>query len=396
MVKHPNRELKHLLSDTCARFAVEFGCIPDVLVVAPGRVNLIGEHVDYNQGIVLPLAVERYTVVAMSRRADSLVTVHSLVLRERPQLDLRSIPELPWAGRHWLGYVAGSLYEVQSCPVNPIGFDIVIDTNLPLGGGLSSSASLTVALVRGVNELLQLKKDWQTLAAHCQEVERKYLGVPCGLMDPWACLACERDFLLKIDFADFSIQHIPWLNDELAFLIVNSGVHHALSDGRYAARRRSCETAADQLGVVSLRDIQQSDFAIRRDQLERTVAKRAEHVIDEIARAHQAVAAVNEQQWDRLGELMNASHQSLKDLFEVSCNELDCLVTIARKLPGVLGARLTGGGFGGSTINLVEQAQVAEISQSIKTAYHQQTGITPEIFSTRPAAGCQVVESINN
>ncbi len=377
-----------LQNEVVQTFAQRFGYLARQIKSSPGRVNLIGEHVDYNQGIVLPMAVNRYTAVALSRRADSTLRVYSTVHDELATIDLAiPLPE-PWPDRHWLGYVAGTIFILQESPTDPVGFDVVLGSTLPLGAGLSSSASLTTAIALAAKLELGLEIGWRELACVCQSVEHRFQGVPCGLMDQWACLLAKPDHLVMIDYLDETFRHIPWNNPDFIFLIINSGVKHQLVDGHYAERRQSCQLAASQLGVGSLRQLISPTIdgpkILSQSNLDPVVQRRARHVISEIQRTADAVAAIELQRWEELGRLMNASHQSLRDLFEVSCVEVDQLVAITQNQIGVLGSRMTGGGFGGSTISLVERQRVADIADTILDQYASATGIVATAFWTTP------------
>lgn len=379
---HGSREW--LQQEVALRFERCFGYRPSQIVSSPGRVNLIGEHVDYNQGVVLPMAVNRYTAVALAKRADSIVRVYSTTHDQLQTFDLTdSIPE-PWPQRHWLGYIIGTLVLMQPQAEKLSGFDIVLQSTLPLGAGLSSSASLTTAIAKAVQLELELALDWKELARRCQQVEHRFLGVPCGLMDQWACLMTQPDHLLMIDFQNETFRQIPWLNPHLQFLVINSGIKHQLVDGHYAERQRSCRQAAQQLGVTSLRHMVGKTETLTQSNLDPVTLRRASHVISEIERTLAAVSAIQSQQWTALGQTLNASHASLRDQYEVSCPEVDLLVDIAQREPGILGARMTGGGFGGSTINLVEADGRESAIASICNQYYAATGVRASAFCTAP------------
>ncbi|HMO15453.1 MAG TPA: galactokinase [Pirellulaceae bacterium] len=384
-----------LIEGLVADFRAEYSTSPQIVAIAPGRVNLIGEHVDYNQGVAIPFAVQRYVIVAARIRNDAMLRVKSVPLGESKRLNLDEV-EGRIAGSsgglepRWLAYVAGAIIETtREMPI--CGMDLVIDANLPIGAGLSSSAALTSAIVTALDCLLRLNMDLMQKAVLCQRVEQRYLGVPCGMMDPWACMASELGCLLKLDFLTHTHEQIPWDSTNPAFLIVNSGIKHDLADGAYALRREECRIGARLLNVDSLRFITGTEFGSHQNNLPIQIAKRIQHVCGEIARVEQAAELIRGRDWNELGKLLVASHHSLSELYEVSCPEVDDLVKIVVGKPGVFGARMTGGGFGGAVIALVDSNLVPKISQSVAEEFNRRTGLTPQIFETKPQAGVRII-----
>ena len=382
--------LAALAEQTAARFAEKFGRPPEAIAAAPGRVNLIGEHTDYNGGFVLPMAIERWTVVAGARRTHGpSVRLLSQVLGESAEFSL----DAPAAG--WTSYVRGVLSLCRERGRDVLPVDLLLDSTVPLGGGLSSSASLEVATATLVEALTGAPFAPAEKALLCQQAEHQFAGVPCGIMDQFASVLAQANHLMLLDCRSHETQMVPFADPEVSVLIINSNVKHALSGGEYAVRRSQCETAARALGVSTLREVSAGDLESAQSRLEPVVFRRARHVVTEIERTVQAAEAIRASRWNEAGELMVASHASLRDDFEVSCRELDLLVELAANLDhatGVIGSRMTGGGFGGCTVSLVRSDRVAEISEAMRTGYRKATGIEPELFATRPAGGAVILK----
>ncbi len=390
----PEASISALIDEVRAQFQSKFGTDPDVIVAAPGRVNLIGEHVDYNDGFVLPMAIERYTVAA-ARKIDAntdtpdTAEVYSIDMDDTLTVALDDIKK--GERGFWGNYVTGVLHGMveQGAAIAP--FQAVTRSNVPIGGGLSSSASLEVATATLVEALTSTSIDPVAKGLICQQAEHDFVGVPCGIMDQFASVLCQKDHLLLLDCMDQSFQHIPFANPDIAVLIINSEVKHELSGGEYAQRRSSCEKATRLLEVDSFRGVTMEQIQAKRDAMDPVVFKRAKHVVGEIARTTDVAEALKSNQWDKVGQLMYASHESLRDDFEVSCKELDVLVELARATEGVIGSRMTGGGFGGCTVTLVAGDKAAAVTESICERYEQATGVKPTAFVTRPARGAHQV-----
>ena len=375
-----------------------FGRPPCLAAAAPGRVNLIGEHVDYCGGFVLPMAIERETLIVAAARpaacGEPIARVHSTAFHETVQLPLvpgRSQP-VSGPGTGWSRYVAGVIAGFLDRGATICSFDAVVDSTVPLGGGLSSSASLEVATATLLAALAGHAIEPLDLALLCQRAEHEFAGVPCGVMDQSASALATPDHLLLLDCRSLEVVQVPFARPDLTVLVTNSNVRHALDDGGYAARRADCERAADILGVACLREATLSQVEAARGELGETGFRRARHVVTEIARTQAAADALTRGAWDTLGELMAASHLSLRDDYEVSCPELDLLVDLAASEPGVIGTRMTGGGFGGCTVTLVETHRADAVMASVSRGYRQGTGRDCTMFTTRPAAGARIVE----
>ncbi len=388
--------LTELSNHTAAEFARICGQPPRWIAAAPGRVNVIGEHTDYNDGFVLPMAIERYTVIAAAPAAKSpnRVTLRS---SEKPgkalTIDLGK-PMKPFAKGTWANYPAGVIAGFLARGVSFQGFDALIHSTVPLGGGLSSSAALEVATATLLEVMTGQTLDPVDKALLCQQAEHQYAGVPCGIMDQFVSVMGKKDHLLLLDCRSRKTELVPMRDPSVALLIVNTNVKHELGSGQYAKRRAQCEAAAKILGLTSLRDATAAALLKAKDQMEDVVFRRARHVIGEIERTPKAASLLGASDWSAAGQLMYASHTSLRDDYEVSCSELDAVVEIARAIGengGVYGCRMTGGGFGGCAVALVKTDAVEAVSKIIGADYRQKTGIEATLFVSRPAAGAAVL-----
>ena len=378
-----------------AEFERIFGRPPLWLAAAPGRVNLIGEHTDYNAGFVFPLAIERYVVIAGGPSADAgsnrAVHAHSLLLRDSSTFDLNNLEP---ARRDWTSYLRGVFAGFLDRGVDPGALNLLFDSNVPLGGGLSSSAALEVATATLIEAATGKRLDPVDKARLCQKAEHVYAGMPCGIMDQFSSALGAEGKLLLIDCRSETAELVPMDDPSVAVLVVNSNVKHELTGSEYPERRAQCETAAKRLGVAALRDVSSSQLEAEQGKLDLLLYRRARHVVSEIERTLEAAQALQDRDWPRVGELMYASHASLRDDYEVSCEELDALVEIAQAIGpsgGVIGARMTGGGFGGCIVALVRSGAEREIAESIGAAYRERTGIEATAFVTRPARGAHII-----
>lgn len=374
-----------------------FGRPPALAAAAPGRVNLIGEHVDYCGGFVLPMAIERETVIAAAPQpvaaSPPVARVHSTAFKETVELPLVPGRDVPLKAAGWARYVAGVIAGFVDRGATIPSFDAVVDSTVPLGGGLSSSASLEVATATLLAALAGHPIDPLDLALLCQRAEHEFAGVPCGVMDQCASALCTADHLLLLDCRSLDSVQVPFHRPDLLVLVTNSNVRHSLDDGGYAARRTDCERAAAILGVSSLREATAAQVNAARGELGDRGFRRARHVVTEIARTQAAATALTHGRWDALGALMAESHASLRDDFEVSCLELDRLVDLAAAESGVIGTRMTGGGFGGCTVTLVEAARAEAVMAAVTRGYRQGTGRDCTMFTTHPAAGARLLEA---
>jgi galactokinase len=367
-------------------FLEAFGSEPSGVWSAPGRVNLIGEHTDYNAGLCLPIALPHRTYAAVRLRADRRLRLRSMQSSQQYELDLDDVRAGDPSG--WGGYAAGVLWALQETGHQVRGIDLMLDGRVPLGAGLSSSAALECSVAAAVSDLLDLgllRDDHAraTLAAICVNAENTIAQAPTGGMDQSAALRCQVGHALLLDCRDGSVAQVPFdlSAHGLSLLIMDTRVEHALDDGQYAQRRASCEEAARQLGLPSLREVAFNDVEATLDQLsDHRIRARARHVVTEIDRVRQTVALLREGRLAEVGPLFNASHVSMRDDFEISCTELDLAVETATT-QGALGARMTGGGFGGSAIALVPTEDTQEVTSAVMRAFADGGFGAPHCFS---------------
>jgi galactokinase len=389
------KKLQDLASFVAAEFQKSYGRPPRWIAAAPGRVNVIGEHTDYNDGFVLPMAIEFYSVMAADRPVDGreVITLRSTLETEVATIDLSQpvVPGVPKWGNYPRGVVAGFLAR----GIQPGGLEVLLHSTVPLGSGLSSSAALEVCTATLLEAVTGTTLDPVEKALLCQKAEHDFAGVPCGIMDQFISALGREGHLLLLDCRTRKTEIVPLQDPSVALLIINTNVKHELSGGEYAERRAQCEEAARNLGVKSLRDVTVEQLEKGKSKLRDLVYRRARHVIGEISRTVRAAGSVRQSDWPAVGLLMYASHVALRDDFEVSCSELDAVVKIADAIGeqgGVYGCRMTGGGFGGCCVALVKASSVDSITKKIAADYKTRTGIAATIFASRPAAGAMVLK----
>jgi galactokinase len=365
------------------RFADLFGRQPDVTTSAPGRVNLIGEHTDYNDGFVLPLALPLGTRAAIGRRADDLARVSSRERDDGRIGEYRVGQEQP--GRGWLDYVQGVTFALRAAGFDLTGFDLALESDVPLGSGLASSAALLVVVLRAVRAALGLVLDDITLARIGQRAEVDFVGARVGIMDQLCASLGDEAHALFVDTRSLAYDRVPF-PPTLELAVIGSGVAHSNAAGEYNTRRSECERACDLLSVASLRDVGVGDID-RIDRLPAPLSRRARHVVTENQRVLDTVAALRAGRLDELGPLLAASHCSMRDDYQVSVAEIDLLVELAVARSDVLGARLTGGGFGGSIIALTAAGRAAEAGQAIVDEYRARTGRPGQLLVPGPETG---------
>ncbi len=384
-------------------FKEKFGYTPTHTVKAPGRLELIGNHTDYNQGLVMSIAVDKYLFIAASPRTDGKIELVSTAFPEREIFtisEFKKNPATPWAD-----YVKGVLDQLRKHQVNFTGFNAAIHGTVPMGAGMSSSAALEVVTAMAIRKLFpfvltetasrkptkeeedsEVSRDEKLqLARLCQRAENQFVGVQCGILDQISSLFGQSFHAIEIDCQSLSVDHVPMIG-EVAIFICNSGVKHSLVGGEYNELRELCESAARKIGVKSLRAADMKMLNASKDKLSEREYQCAYHVIGEIQRVIAGAKALRGDDFAQFGQYMFQSHESSRDFFKNSTKELDLLVDLARKHPGTLGARLTGGGFGGATINLIKREAIDDFSKYMAGAYQNATGIqmTP-LF-------CQVVD----
>jgi galactokinase len=369
-------------------FRREFGGEPR-LYRAPGRVNLIGEHTDYNDGFVLPAALELATFAAVSPRPDRRLRVRSLLMEETLEFDLDEADARP--RKDWSDYVRGVAIMLERAGHRLTGADLLIWSEVPLGSGLSSSAALEVAVGYALVSAAGLTIDLTALALSCQRAENEFVGMRCGIMDQFiACHGAARRALL-LDCRSLEWRLVP-LDPKARLLICNSMVRHSHAASGYNDRRRDCEQGVALLskalpGIKALRDVTIDQLEEHAALLPPVVYRRCRHIVTENDRTVRAAAALEAGDLALVGRLMAESHVSMRDDFEISCREVDAMVEIASRVPGVFGARMTGGGFGGCTISLVEADAVEGFKDTVVRAYREATGLDPTIFTCSPGAG---------
>jgi len=382
------------------RFRSRFGRVPSVVAAAPGRVNLIGEHIDYNNGFVLPMAIERYVIIAAAPCSDSSqehATFYSCDLHESKDIPISasSGPTCSGWGRYIEGVIAG--FVSGSCDVPPL--EAVIGSSVPSGGGLSSSAALEVATATMLEGIASHQIEPLEKALLCQHAEHAFAGMPCGIMDQFSSVFGMPGELMLLDCMSQQVQTVPFRDKEVSVLITNSNVKHELTGGEYAERRRQCETALEKIGLSSWRDVTLADVGLARGGLTDNELACGRHVVSEITRTVDAAEAFAKGQWSSVGELMYSSHESLQKDFRVSCDELDALVRITREIGpegGVYGSRMTGGGFGGCIVTLVRSDCADAVRERILTQYETETGIQGSSFASRPALGAHLIKRNSN
>lgn len=375
-------------------FAARFpGSRPVLIARAPGRVNLIGEHVDYNDGRVLPAAIERATYAVFGHGRLDRIEAYSAALDRRVEIDLRDNP--PPNPPTWDAYIRGVARYVMEAGVPVAGANVYIESDLPFGGGLSSSAALEAAVAIGLLALADASLPVEQMARVCRQAEHEYARVPCGIMDQAACLSATAGHVMLLDCRDLSRRDIAWPAGDACILIVDSREEHRLVDSSYAQRVDECRRAVEQLRSVypdarSLRDVPPTRLVAAAERMDPLLLRRATHVVTEILRVDDAAAALERGDLDRLGALMNQSHESLRDQYEVSSPQLDELARLLRDTPAVYGARMTGGGFGGCVVAVVQRAGLPHIENVIRRCYDAGRERPARLLVTRPAAGASV------
>ena len=369
------------------KFLETFGVEPDLVAAAPGRVNLIGEHIDYSDGFVLPFAIKDRTLVAARKRNDSTVRIASAQRRNKiVTVDINKVK--PGLKGEWERYALGVLWALGVKD----GVDLLIDGHVPLGAGLSSSAALECSVATAMNHLFDLGFNLEELARLTQKAENQYVGVPCGIMDQSVSLMATQGSALLLDCRDLSTKNIPFdvASSGLELLIIDTQAHHALTDGGYAERRASCESVVGKLGIRSLRELTMEQLENSRGPLTETEYVRARHAVTEMKRVLDCVQALSDSDFAKVGELINQSHASLRDDYTVSCPELDTAVDAALAA-GALGSRMVGGGFGGSAIALIQASKTTETIKAIEKGFSSKGFKAPRFFTSLPSQGAELI-----
>ncbi len=386
-------------------FRRAFGRGPRGVAIAPGRVNLIGEHLDYNGGLMLPFAIRRTTQVAWAPRTDATLRAYSDAFDEMAEVDLRRLE--PGSSSGWARYVAGVAWALREAGHELRGVDLAIQSDVPPGSGLSSSAALEVAALGALRAAAGLDLEDRDLALLARRAENEFVGVACGVMDQFAATLCRRDHALLIDTESLAVDQVPLSLDRMgvAFVVAHTGLPRSLAASAYNQRRAECQAVARRIALEtgaaspSLARVTPQAFEAVAGRLSEPLRRRGRHVVTEQARVERAVAllrkvAAGERDASirELGALLDASHASLRDDFEVSCPELDLLCSLSRAFEGTLGARLTGAGFGGATVHLVWRQALAGFERAVMQPYRERTGLDAWWFETDARDGLRVWE----
>ena len=375
------------MSSIQEKFLEIFGEEPDLIAAAPGRVNLIGEHIDYSEGFVLPFAIKDRTNAAIRKRDDSTVRIASAQRRNKVvTVDINNVK--PGLKGEWERYALAVLWSMGV----KTGVDLLIDGHVPLGAGLSSSAALECSVATAVNHLFDMGFSLEDLARLTQRAENQYVGVPCGIMDQSVSLMATVGSALLLDCRDLSTRNIPFdvASSGLELLIIDTQAHHALTDGGYAERRASCESVATKLAIKSMRELSMAQLDAGKELLTPVEYVRARHAVSEMQRVLDCVDALSKSDFVKVGELINQSHASLRDDYTVSCPELDTAVD-ASLAAGALGARMVGGGFGGSAIALIQASKTTETIRAVEKAFADKKFKAPRFFTSLPSQGAEVI-----
>ena len=390
------RQTEHKTDDPVGRCAEEFrrlvGSEPRWLVSAPGRVNVIGEHIDYLDGYVLPMAINRATYIAAAPLPGKKAVVTSSAQPDVLSINLSD--PMTSCEDHWGKYICGVISQFAKASAATVnGFRAHIHSDIPMGGGLSSSAALEVATATLLEVIADIHLDPIQKARLCLRAEHEQVGVPCGVMDQMIAVLGKQGTLLLLDCATLEVRHIPFADSDCSILVVDTGISHDLKESAYALRREQSEEALRAIGYQSYRDLSLNDLYEAKDKLDPTHYRRALHVVTEIQRTLHAASLFERSEWGEAGRLLYESHRSLSEDYEVSCEELDFVVSTLHDFKpemGVYGARMTGGGFGGCAIALIKSKAYEEVKTSLVVAYRETFGNNPSCFLTRPCEGAKV------
>ncbi|AFN73711.1 galactokinase [Melioribacter roseus P3M-2] len=365
-----------------------------VIVRSPGRVNLIGEHTDYNMGFVLPAAIDKAVYYAIKPRKDKQVNLFAFDLNEEWQFE---VDEVRKSEKSWANYLIGVVDQINQSGREIMGFDCVFGGNIPIGAGLSSSAAIEAGLAYALNNLFDLGFDKIELVKLAQRAENQFVGVQCGIMDQYINIFGKKGNVLRIDCRSLDYEYFPFEFDGVSVVLFNTNVSHSLASSEYNQRRKECSAGVDIIKqkyphIESLRDVTLDMLEENKDQLDGVIYKRCKYVIEENERLLSACEALNKNDLREFGQFMYGSHQGLSKEYEVSCPELDYLVELVADREGVYGARMMGGGFGGCTINLIENKYVDSVSQFVKENYKKKFGIEAEVYITSINNGTEIIE----
>lgn len=382
--------MKNLSEKIYDKFQQLFSKEP-ILIRSPGRANLIGDHTDYNNGFVLPVAINKHIILAIAPNDLRQVRAYAMDM-DKPSFEADISGEIVPGPHRWTNYLLGVIFMLKKSNVNLSGFDCVFGGNIPIGAGLSSSAALENAFIFGLDRLLDLRLSKIEIAELGQQVENQFVGVNCGIMDQFVNLHGKKRHLIRLDCRTLEHQLISFNDEQIRIVLCDTNIHRELADSEYNKRRQQCEEGVaffvrNNPAVQSLRDVTFEMLEEGKKELNSTVYNRCRYVLEENRRVEQACGHLQEEDLESFGARMYESHYGLRDLFEVSCSELDLLVEKAVSLDGVIGARMMGGGFGGCTINLVWKDRLEEITEKLVTHYRKETNINPNVYVAKTADG---------
>lgn len=375
------------LAQVLATFAEKFATTPR-LYFSPGRINLIGEHVDYNNGFVMPAAINKGIWYAVAPNTTQVANFYAADLQESLSIALNDVHKMDG----WKNYVLGVLDQLQQAGHKVGGFDCVFGGNLPVGGGMSSSAAVECGLLVALNNLFELGLDKITIVKMAQKAEHTYPGVKCGIMDMFANMMGKMDHVILLNCMNLDYKYLPLPLTEYSIILINTKVHHSLAGSAYNERRNECAEGFRILqslvpGITSWQDLKVQDVKNNKEHLPENIYKRSLYVTSEIERTLQASKHLENHELEQFGKLMFETHEGLSKVYEVSCPELDFLVEQAKKYDAIIGSRLMGGGFGGCTINLIKTSEWADITASITAAYKQAFNIDAEVYDMELSDG---------
>ena len=379
-----------IVDNAVAAYQSRFGTDPTAAAIAPGRVEIMGNHTDYNGGFVLPAALDKITAVVGAATGDDKITLYAADFRRSASFDAKELKADPH--NSWAAYVLGVVDQLQREGVKIGGFQAVIHSDVPGGAGLSSSAALEVAAALFLQQLFPYDRNPMQIARLCQLAENEFVGVPCGILDQFSSVFGIQDGLLFLDCLTLEHSAVKMGRDDIAIVICDSHVKHAHAGGDYTTRRAECMAAAAHFGKQLLREVTWEEFLAREDELPENQRKRARHILTEDKRVLAMREAAQKGDTEKMGLLLAEGHASCRDLFENSVPEIDLLVELAVQIPGCLGAKMTGGGWGGCTVNLVYADAVPEFCKALAANYQEKTGHVAAVYACRAAQGARAVK----